>query len=296
MDKYGFVFAGQGAQYAGMGSQIAMQSKAAADIFRRADEILGFSISELCFKGTLEDLTPCAICQPAIYTVSMAFHAAHCASDAGSFPEACGGLSLGEYAAASVAGVFEFETGLKLVAERGRLMDQCCKAHPGGMAAVIGADPAQIEEICRNAGVDVANYNCPGQIVISGEKAKLEVASQALAPISKRVIPLTVAGAYHSRLMAEAAENFASSLDKVEMAVPKCRFVQNVTGGYVTSPNEIRRNLKDQITSSVRWEQCARAMMEQCTRFLEFGPGNVLSGFIKRIDRSIPAAPAVAEG
>ncbi|MBQ9368959.1 MAG: ACP S-malonyltransferase, partial [Victivallales bacterium] len=205
------------------------------------------------------------------------------------------GLSLGEYAAACVAGVFDFETGLKLVAERGRLMDKCCQEHPGGMAAVIGAEAAAIEAACQEAGVDVANYNCPGQIVISGEKSKLEKASAALAPVAKRVIPLTVAGAYHSRLMNAATEAFGKVLDGVAIAAPKCGFVQNVTGGFVSSPDEIRANLKAQVSSSVRWEQCARAMMGECDSILEFGPGSVLSGFVKRIDRSFPAEPAITE-
>ena len=295
MGKYGFVFAGQGAQYAGMGARTAAESVEAAKIFKQADEVLGFSISELCFKGTLADLTPCAMCQPAIFTVSLAFHAAYKSTHPDVEPAVCGGLSLGEYAAACIAGVFDFETGLKLVAERGRLMDKCCQEYPGGMAAVIGAEVAAIEAACQEAGVDVANYNCPGQIVISGEKSKLEKASAALVPLAKRVIPLTVAGAYHSRLMADAAVAFGKVLDDAAIAAPKCGFVQNVTGGFVSSPDEIRANLKAQVSSSVRWEQCARTMMGDCESILEFGPGSVLSGFVKRIDRSFPAEPAITE-
>ena len=295
MERYGFIFAGQGAQYAGMGARVAENSPAAAAVFKKADEVLGFSISDLCFKGTLEDLTPCAMCQPAIFTVSMAFYEAYLMEHPEVGPVVCGGLSLGEYAAACVAGVFDFETGLKLVAERGRLMDKCCQNYPGGMAAVIGAENQVIEAACQAAGVDVANYNCPGQIVISGEKTRLEAASAALAPQAKRVIPLTVAGAYHSRLMNEAANEFGKILEGVVMSAPRCGFVQNVTGGIVNSPDEIRANLKAQVASSVRWEQCARAMMESCTRFLEFGPGSVLSGFVKRIDRGFPAEPAIVE-
>ena len=295
MERYGFIFAGQGAQYAGMGARVAENSPAAAAVFKKADEVLGFSISDLCFKGTLADLTPCAMCQPAIYTVSMAFYEAYRVEHPDVKPVVCGGLSLGEYAAACVAGVFDFETGLKLVAERGRLMDKCCQKYPGGMAAVIGADSKDIEAACQAAGVDVANYNCPGQIVISGEKTKLEAASAALSPLAKRVIPLTVAGAYHSRLMNEAANEFGLILDGIRMSAPRCGFVQNVTGGTVDVPDEIRSNLKAQVASSVRWEQCARTMMESCTRFLEFGPGSVLSGFVKRINRDFPAEPAIVE-
>ncbi len=295
MEKIGFMFAGQGAQTPGMGAAIAQSNPAAEQIFKSADRILGYALSDICFNGTMEQLTPCAVCQPAIFTVSIAAYTAYLSEHDGVEPAICAGLSLGEFSAACTANVFDFENGLKLVAARGRLMDECCRKSPGGMAAVLGGNVADIEAACREADIDIANYNCPGQIVISGEKTKLEKASTALAPLAKRVIPLTVAGAYHSRLMSAAAEAFGKVLDGVAIAAPKCGFVQNVTGGFVSSPDEIRANLKAQVSSSVRWEQCARAMMGECDSILEFGPGSVLSGFVKRIDRSFPAEPAITE-
>ncbi len=294
MERIGYLFAGQGAQFSGMGKKLAEASPAARQVFATADEVLGRSISRLCFEGTTEELTPCAVCQPAIFTVSMACRAAWL--EAGNPPPvACGGLSLGEFAAACAAGVFPFETALTLVAERGRLMDACCQSNPGGMAAVIAGKPEEIEQVCADCGIDVANYNCPGQIVISGEHERLDRAVELLGPKCLRVVKLTVAGAYHSRLMAPAAEEFGKVLAKTELQVPQCVFVQNVVGEAVSDPEQIRENLRRQVSSSVRWEACARAIMGQCERAAEFGPGAVLSGFMKRIDRTFPAAPAFTE-
>ncbi|MBQ6470597.1 MAG: ACP S-malonyltransferase [Victivallales bacterium] len=293
MARIGFIFAGQGAQYAGMGKGLAEKSPAARTIFAEADKLLGYSISQLCFEGTLEDLTPCAVCQPAIFTVSMAAHAAYL-EQGGCTPSGCGGLSLGEFSAACAAGVFSFETALRLVALRGRLMDDCCQRHPGGMAAIIGGQPEDIQAVCAECGIDVANYNCPGQIVISGPHDALDRAVELLAPKCLRAVKLTVAGAYHSRLMNEAAERFGEALATTEINAPAVPFAQNVPGALVTSPENIRDNLRRQVASSVRWEDCARALMPLSDSFAEFGPGNVLSGFMKRIDRKFPAAPALS--
>ena len=293
MARIGFIFAGQGAQYAGMGRGLAEKSPAARTIFAEADRLLGYSISKLCFEGTLEDLTPCAVCQPAIFTVSMAAHAAYL-EQGGSAPSGCGGLSLGEFSAACAAGVFSFETALRLVALRGRLMDDCCQRNPGGMAAIIGGQTEEIQAVCAECGIDVANYNCPGQIVISGPRDALDRAVELLAPKCLRAVKLTVAGAYHSRLMNEAAERFAEALATTEINAPAVPFAQNVPGTLVTSPEAIRDNLRRQVASSVRWEDCARALMPLCDSFAEFGPGNVLSGFMKRIDRRFPAASAIS--
>ena len=292
MARVGFIFAGQGAQYAGMGKELATKSPDARRIFAEADRLLGYSISQLCFEGTLEDLTPCAVCQPAIFTVSMAAHAAYLA-EGGTAPAGCGGLSLGEFSAACAAGVFSFETALQLVALRGRLMDDCCQKHPGGMAAIIGGKAEEIQAVCTECGIDVANYNCPGQIVISGAHEALDRAVELLTPKCLRAVKLTVAGAYHSRLMNEAAERFGEALMTAEINAPSVPFAQNVPGALVTSPEAIRDNLRRQVSSSVRWEECARALMPLCDSFAEFGPGNVLSGFMKRIDRKFPAAPAI---
>ena len=293
MEKTGFMFAGQGAQTPGMGAAIAKSNVAAQNIFNKADAVLGYGLSDICFNGTMEQLTPCAVCQPAIFTVSMAAHAAYLSENDGVEPAICAGLSLGEFSAACAAGVFDFETGLRLVAERGRLMDDCCRKYPGGMAAVLGGKVEEIEDACRQADVDVANYNCPGQIVISGRNEALDKACGLLEGKVLRAVRLNVAGAYHSRLMRPAAEAFAKVLDNSMLAEPQLLFAQNVPGGMVSEPSEIRRNLQLQVASSVRWEQCARTMMEHSQRLLEFGPGNVLCGFMKRIDRAFPASVAV---
>ena len=293
MEKTGFMFAGQGAQAPGMGAAIARGNVAAQSVFKLADAVLGYSISEICFNGTMEQLTPCAVCQPAIFTVSMAAHAAYLSENEGAEPAICAGLSLGEFSAACAAGVFDFETGLRLVAERGRLMDDCCRKYPGGMAAVLGGKVEEIEEACRQADIDIANYNCPGQIVISGENAALDKACGLLDGKVLRTVRLNVAGAYHSRLMKAASEEFGEVLAVCPLAVPRSLFAQNVPGGVVAGISEIRSNLQRQVASSVRWEQCARTMMEHSRRLLEFGPGNVLCGFMKRIDRAFPAASAI---
>lgn len=278
-----------------MGKDFAEKSPGARCIFEEADRILGYSLSNLCFQGTLEDMTPCAVCQPAIFTVSMAMVAA--ARERGaSQPVICGGLSLGEFSAACASGVFDFREGLRLVAERGRLMDLCCRQVAGGMAAVLGGEPEKVQEICQDCGIDVANYNCPGQLVVSGEKKLLEKALSLLSAVAVRVVPLSVAGAYHSRLMQPAAEAFGEVLEKAELASPSLLFVQNVPGDLVSDPAQIRENLRLQVSSSVRWEACARRMMAEASSLCEFGPGKVLSGFVRRIDRGISAAPYSLEG
>lgn len=287
----GYMFAGQGAQYAGMGKEQFDASPAARQIFEQADKLLGYSISRLCFEGTTEELTPCAICQPAIYTVSVAMYRAYREKN-DETPAVCGGLSLGEFSAACVAGVFGFEEGLKLVAMRGRLMDECCQKHPGGMAAVLGGEPEVIAAACEDAGIDVANYNCPGQIVISGEEKGLAKAMETLGAKGYRVVRLTVAGAYHSRLMQPAAEEFGKVLADCPIAKPQCGFVQNVVGGSVEEAEQIRRNLQLQVCSSVKWEQCVRTMLTLTGKLIEVGPGTTLSGFMKRIDRAVPVSHA----
>jgi [acyl-carrier-protein] S-malonyltransferase len=288
--KIGFMFAGQGAQTVGMGKDLAEAVPAVRDWFGRADDALGRPISEICFNGPQDALTKSANCQPAITATSLACLIAFQQRFPGVKPVACGGLSLGEFAALAAAGVVGFEDAVKLVAARGQFFEDACRATEGGMAAVLNGDAAVIEKVCAAAGVDVANYNCPGQIVISGEKAKLPAAIEGLkaAGISK-VIPLTVDGAFHSRLMGSAVPRFAEVLKGVELRAPQCVVVQNVVGGPVADPAQIRPNLEAQITGSVRWEQCARAMIAAGAEALvEFGPGTVLGGFMKRIDKQFP--------
>ena len=291
MEKTALMFAGQGAQYPGMGAEIAGKSPAAKNIFEEADRILGLPISLSCFTGTLDDLTPCRICQPAIFTVSRAMRAAYQEEHPDFAGTVCGGLSLGEFSAACEAGIFDFETALKLVAERGRLMDKCCKDYPGGMAAILGCEDLDfLKGICEKANIDIANYNCPGQVVISGKAEGLAEASQILEEQGFRVVQLSVAGAYHSRLMLSAADAFGELLDKTPFNAPNMTFLQNVTGAPETEPDKIRKNLRLQVASSVRWQQCAVYMTENTQNALEFGPGNVLTKFMRRIKRGYPAS------
>ena len=295
MVKTGYMFAGQGAQFPGMGAKLAETSPAAAKVFEQADVVLGYSISDLCFKASMEELTPCAVCQPSIFTVSVANYRAYLEAHPDAETAAVAGLSLGEYSAAVAANVLTFEDGLHLIAERGRLMDKCCRDYPGGMAAVLGAEPEKVAEVCRQCDIDVANYNCPGQIVISGARQGLSNALELLGKQGIRAVPLTVAGAYHSRLMQAAADEFSKALEVSPFAMPSCPFFQNVTGKASESPDEIRENMRRQVSGSVHWEQCARGLMSHSQRLVGCGPGNVLSNFMRRIDRAFPAAPAFAE-
>lgn len=297
MKRAGLMFAGQGAQVVGMGRDLYEGSAAARAVFDAADRLLGRSITALCFEGPAEALKASANCQPAIYTMSMACLAA-LRERLPVEPLICGGLSLGEFAAITCAGSLEFEAGLRLVAERGRLMDEACRAAEGAMAAVIGADTALVEDLCRQHGVDVANYNCPGQVVISGAAPALTRAVEALGAAGvSRVMRLEVAGAFHSRLMAPAAAAFAGVLEAVPLQVPRCAVVQNVPGGLVSDPAALRRNLGAQVAGSVRWESCLRAMLAAGVEVMvELGPGKVLSGFLRRLDRSFPVCSVSSLG
>lgn len=287
--KVAFMFAGQGAQAVGMGRDLAETSPAARAWLEQADAAFGRPLTGICFNGPAEELTRSANCQPAITAVSLACLAAFREKIALE-PAACGGLSLGEFAALTAAGVMDAADALRLVAARGQFFEEACRSTEGGMAAVLNAEPELVAKVCADNGVDVANYNCPGQIVISGEKALLAKTVEALKAAGvSRVIPLTVDGAFHSRLMGSAAPKFAAVLAGVALRAPSCLVVQNVTGGAVNEPEQIRKNLELQITGSVRWEQDVRAMLATgAEAVVEFGPGTVLSGFMKRIDKTVP--------
>ncbi len=283
-----FVFSGQGAQAVGMGKDLFESSPAAAAVFKEADETLGWSVSELCFNGPKDKLTESRYCQPAIYTMSAACLAAFKAK----YPQVesigNGGLSLGEYAALNASGVFSFVDGLKLIAKRAEFMDEACRETNGGMASVLGGDPELIAEVCAECGIDVANYNCPGQIVISGEKEGVNNAMQSLKEKGlRKIIPLKVAGAYHSRLMANAGRKLEAELAKVAMNAPSISVAQNYTGGIVGDVDEIRANLVKQVAGSVRWEECVRALIPGADAVIEFGPGNVLTGLLRRTDKGV---------
>lgn len=284
-----FVFSGQGAQAVGMGRDLFENCTAAANVFKKADGALNWPVTEICFEGPEDRLTESRYCQPAIYTMSAACLAAFRDRCPNVEPIGCAGLSLGEFAALNAVGGFEFTDGLKLVAKRGELMDQACKETEGAMASVLGGEPEVISEVCKECGIDVANFNCPGQIVISGSKEGVEKAMQTLKDRGfRKIIPLKVAGAYHSRLMQGAGEKLGEILKDVSIKSPSVPFAQNYTGGLVSNPDDIRGNLVSQVAGSVRWEECMRLFIGQgADAFIEFGPGNVLTGLLKRTDKSI---------
>src|SRR5437870_7367234 len=284
MKKIALLFAGQGAQIVGMGKDLAEQFPTAADLFRRGDEILRRKLSDTAWNGPIEELTKTSNCQPALFV-----HGLACLSilreSAGDFPiGGAAGLSLGEMTAHAAAGTFDFASGLKLVQKRGELMDEACAATNGAMAAMIGAAENDVRRLAADEDVDVANINAPGQIVISGERAKVEAAVGVAKEYGvRRATMLNVAGAYHSRLMESAYEKLGHALQHVPVQPPRFPVISNVTGVEVKTPIEIRRTLQDQVTGTVRWLDCMERLAGLgCEFFVEFGPGGVLAGLMRR--------------
>ncbi len=280
-----FVFSGQGAQAPGMGKDLYESSAAAKAIFDQADEILGYSLSEVCFNGPAEKLTETNYCQVAIYTMSCAALEAFKEKHPEVQAVACAGLSLGEYGALYAAGAFSFADGLKLLAKRAELMDIACKNTNGGMASVLGGDAEVIKEVCAACDIDVANFNSPGQIVISGEKSKLENAVNMLKEKGmKKVIVLNVAGAFHSRLMAEAGEGLKNVLANAVLTTTATPVYHNFTAQSAADIDTLKDNLAKQVAGSVQWESCVRNIVNDCggELMIEFGPGNVLTGLLRR--------------
>ena len=289
MKKIALLFAGQGAQVIGMGKDLAEQFPTAADLFRRADEILRRKLSDIAWNGPIEELTKTSNCQPALLV-----HGLACLSIlrelAGNFPiGGAAGLSLGEMTAHAAAGTFDFENGLKLVQKRGEFMDEACATTIGGMAAMIGGLENDVRQLAADADVDVANINALGQIVISGELAKVEAAVGVAKEYGiRRATMLKVAGAYHSRLMQSAYEKLGGTLLHVVVKPPRFPVVSNVTGREVATPVEIRRTLQDQVTSTVRWVDCVERLVDLgCDLFIELGPGGVLAGLLKRTRKDV---------
>ena len=289
--KIGLLFAGQGAQTVGMGKDLADEFPVAAEMFTSADAILARKLTDVTWKGPIEELTKTSNCQPALFVHGLACLAV-LREIAGNFPiEAAAGLSLGEMTAHAAAGTFDFENGLKLVQRRGELMDEACAATDGAMAAMIGADENSARALAADADVDVANINSPGQIVLSGERAKIEMAV-ALAKEHgiRRATMLNVAGVYHSRLMESAYEKLSEALLEIEMHPPSFAVFSNVTGEAVSTLPEIRRTLQDQVTGTVRWVDCMEGMVGRgCDFFIELGPGGVLAGLLKRTNKDVEA-------
>ena len=287
--KIALLFAGQGAQSVGMGQNLAAHYPAARHLFLQADEILGRSLSEIAWSGPLEELTRTSNCQPALYVHGLACLAA-LRGIAGDFPiEAAAGLSLGEWTAHAAGGTFDFATGLKLVEKRGRLMEAACEITAGAMAAMIGADESAVRALAADTDVDVANINAPGQIVISGEAAKVELAvSLAKEHGIRRATLLNVAGAYHSRLMNSAYERLGEPLLEAELQIPRFAIMSNVTGETAATLLEVRTALQEQVTSTVRWTDCMESLFARgCNLFIELGPGEVLAGLLRKTRKDV---------
>jgi [acyl-carrier-protein] S-malonyltransferase len=296
VSKIAFLFPGQGAQSVGMGRQAAVNIPAARQLYERANDVLGFDLAKLCFEGPAEELDSTVISQPALFVTSLAAIELlrSNAPDVVLSCEATAGLSLGEYTALVFAGALEFEDGLRLVQIRGEAMQEAADAAPSGMVSVLGLNRAQVEELCQQAGqgevLQIANLLCPGNIVVSGTNAACErVAEMAPAAGAMKAMPLAVAGAFHTPLMAPAAERLGATLAETRFAKPSITVVSNVDGQPHDDPETFRELLLDQLVSPVRWEDSIRYLLsEGYDQFYEVGPGRVLRGLLKRIERRIP--------
>lgn len=291
MTKTALLFAGQGAQFVGMGKDLAEAFPPAKSWFERANTALGCDLTSVCFHGPETDLTNTENAQPGIFLVSWIALELLRARVPGLQFAATAGLSLGEFTALAAAGVVSFEDGIRTTRLRGRFMQEACDATHGGMAAIIGLDETATRTVCAEAGVALANLNCPGQLVISGEAEKIVRACElAKARGARRALPLSVAGAYHSPLMARAQPKVQAALAAIPMRLPTIPVLSNVTARPHGSVGDIRARLVEQVTSPVRWEESIRYLLGQgFARFIELGPGAALTGFVKRIDKTAQA-------
>lgn len=280
--KQAYVFPGQGSQFSGMGKDLYENNEIAKSLFDKADEILGFPITQIMFTGSDEELKQTKVTQPAVF-----LHSVILAKVLGVNPDAVAGHSLGEFSALVVAGALSFEDGLRLVAKRAMAMQKCCENHPGGMAAILGLDDSTIEQICDSIdGVVVAaNYNCPGQLVISGANEAVDAACVKLKEAgARRALRLPVGGAFHSPLMEAARAELEQAIAEVEFDTPTCPIYQNVDAMPQTEPEIIKANIIAQLTAPVRWTQIAKNMIaDGYNNFTELGPGAVLQGMIKKV-------------
>lgn len=292
--KTAIVFPGQGAQVVGMGRDVAEQFPAASETFEQADALLGFRLSRVCFEGPAEQLDATDVAQPALFVTSVAIWRALESTGAAAeiAPQAAAGLSLGEYTALWAAGCFSFEDGLRLVRERGRLMQAAAMSAPSGMVSAMGLTAADVERVCREAGggevLSPANFNCPGQIVISGSKDACERSVAAIEQAGGRATPLRVAGAFHSALMQPAADGLREHLAKTPFVPPRIPVVSNVSADYHRDPNSIRESLVAQVARAIQWQgSIERLIADGFERFVEVGAGRVLSGLIRKINRRV---------
>ena len=288
-----YVFPGQGAQFTGMGKDLYESSALAKELFEKANEILGFRITDIMFKGTAEELKETKVTQPAVF-----LHSVILAKTLGEDfkPEMVAGHSLGEFSALVANGTLSFEDGLKLVSQRALAMQKACEITPSTMAAVLGLADNIVEEVCASIDgiVVAANYNCPGQLVISGETSAVEKACEAMkAAGAKRALILPVGGAFHSPMMEPAREELAAAIEATTFSTPICPVYQNVTANAVSNANEIKKNLIIQLTAPVKWTQSVQQMIaDGATLFTEVGPGKVLAGLINKIDKEAVTANA----
>lgn len=295
MSRTAFLFPGQGAQHVGMGKTLTSECIAADALFDQANEILGYDLKKLCFEGPSEELDSTVISQPAIFVTSLAA-LEKLKADAPEVVDECemaAGLSLGEYTALVFAGAMTFEEGLKVVQKRGQAMQDAADATPSGMASVLMLDLPAVEKVRNEAAsvgtIEIANYLCPGNLVLSGDRAAIEKAIELAEAESARVIPLAVAGAFHTDIMKPADERLAEALATVEMGSPRIPVVSNVDAQTHSEPDELKDVLVRQVISPVRWEDSVRSMLDAgIDEFYEIGPGRVLTGLLKRIQRKIP--------
>ncbi|SEO54804.1 [Acyl-carrier-protein] S-malonyltransferase [Mucilaginibacter gossypiicola] len=288
-----YIFPGQGAQFPGMGKDLYDQSEKARELFEKANEILGFRITDVMFEGTAEDLVQTNVTQPAIY-----LHSTILAIVLGDDfqPEMVAGHSLGEFSALVAAGALSFEDGLRLVAARANAMQKACEIQPSTMAAILGLDDFTVEDICERISEVVvpANYNCPGQLVISGSIAGIDEACIKMTEAgAKRALKLKVGGAFHSPLMEAARVELEAAIVATEIKSPVCPIYQNIDAKPYTDPELIKKNLIAQLTGAIRWTQTVMHMLEDgATSFTEVGPGNVLQGLVKKVDKTAITASA----